>query len=118
MQARAREYMERANHDYFLREQIHAIQDELGEGEDEDIVELRSRAEAKSKMNRVRGRASASSKELQAAWRARRCRPRRAAVSQNYIEYMLELPWGVEGFRERRLIRQARSACWKPTITA
>ena len=32
VQARAREYMERANHDYFLREQIHAIQDELGEG--------------------------------------------------------------------------------------
>ena len=41
--ARVQEYMDRANHEYYLREQIHAIQDELGEDEDEEIAELRSR---------------------------------------------------------------------------
>ena len=50
IQQRVREYMDRANHEYYLREQIHAIQDELGDNEDEEIAELRAKL-AKSKMN-------------------------------------------------------------------
>ena len=50
MQQRGREYMDRANHEYYLREQIQAIQDELGDNEDEEIAELRAKL-AKSKMN-------------------------------------------------------------------
>ena len=40
---RVRENMERANHEYYLREQIRVIQDELGDDEDEEIAELRRR---------------------------------------------------------------------------
>ena len=92
VQARAREYMERANHDYFLREQIHAIQDELGEGEDEDIVELRKRL-CESKMpEEAHERVE---KELRRLARTAIQAPE-SSVSQNYIEYMLDLPWGIE----------------------
>ena len=41
--ARVREAMDKSNHDYYLREQIHAIQEELGEDEDEELRELRAR---------------------------------------------------------------------------
>ena len=41
--ARVREAMERSNHDYYLREQLHAIQEELGEDEDEELRALRER---------------------------------------------------------------------------
>jgi ATP-dependent Lon protease len=43
IQQKVREYMDRANHEYYLREQIRVIQDELGADEDEEIAELRSR---------------------------------------------------------------------------
>lgn len=92
VQARAREYMERANHDYFLREQIHAIQDELGEGEDEDIVELRRRLKESKMPDEPRERVE---KELRRLSRTAIQAPE-SSVSQNYIEYMLDLPWGVE----------------------
>ena len=41
--ARVREAMDKSNHDYYLREQIHAIQEELGEDEDEELRALRAR---------------------------------------------------------------------------
>ena len=44
--ARVHEYMDKANHEYYLREQIHAIQEELGEDEDEEVTELRKRIQA------------------------------------------------------------------------
>lgn len=91
IQQRVREYMDRANHDYYLREQIHAIQEELGDNEDEEIAELRRRI-AESKMpDDVRERVS---KELKRLARTSVQAPE-SAVSQNYIEYMLELPWGI-----------------------
>ena len=103
IQQRVREYMDRANHEYYLREQIHAIQDELGDNEDEEIAELRARL-AKSKMNdEARERVS---KELKRLARTAVQAPE-SAVSQNYIEYMLELPWDVKD-PENIDIRHAR----------
>ena len=103
IQQRVREYMDRANHEYYLREQIHAIQDELGDNEDEEIAELRAKL-AKSKMNdEARERVS---KELKRLARTAVQAPE-SAVSQNYIEYMLELPWDVKD-PENIDIRHAR----------
>lgn len=88
---RVQEYMERANHEYYLREQIHAIQEELGEDGDEEIAELRKRL-AESKMgDEARERVS---KELKRLARTSVQAPE-STVSQNYIEYMLDLPWEV-----------------------
>ena len=91
IQQRVREYMERSNHEYYLREQIRAIQEELGEDEDEEIAELRRRL-AQSKMpDEARERVD---KELKRLARTSVQAPE-SAISQNYIEYMLDLPWGV-----------------------
>jgi len=91
IQQRVREYMDRANHEYYLREQIHAIQDELGENEDEEIAELRKRLAESAMPDDVRERVA---KELKRLARTSVQAPE-SAVSQNYIEYMLDLPWGV-----------------------
>ena len=91
IQARVREYMDKQNHEYYLREQIRAIQEELGEDEDEEIAELRRRIE-KSKMPKLAR--EHVEKELKRLARSSVHAPE-SSVSQNYIEYMLELPWSV-----------------------
>ena len=91
IQARVREYMDRQNHEYYLREQIRAIQEELGDDEDEEIAELRQRIN-KSKMPKI-ARENVE-KELKRLARSAVHAPE-SSVSQNYIEYMLELPWSV-----------------------
>ena len=89
--ARVREYMDKANHEYYLREQIRAIQEELGEDEDEEIVDLRRRLREAKLPQEAHERVE---KELRRLARTSVHAPE-SSVSQNYIEYMLELPWGV-----------------------
>ena len=91
IEARVREYMEKSNHEYYLREQIHAIQEELGEDEDEEVTELRRRIQAAKMPPAVREHVE---KELKRLARSSVHAPE-SGVSQNYIEYMLELPWEV-----------------------
>ena len=91
IQARVREYMDKSNHEYYLREQIHAIQDELGEDEDEEIAELRRRIKDSKMPKQAREHVE---KELKRLARSAVHAPE-SSVSQNYIEYMLELPWAV-----------------------
>ena len=91
IEARVREYMDKSNHEYYLREQIRAIQEELGEDEDEEIAELRKRIQA-SKM--PKGAKEHVEKELKRLARSTIHAPE-SSVSQNYIEFMLELPWVV-----------------------
>ncbi len=89
--ARVHEYMDKANHEYYLREQIHAIQEELGEDEDEEVTELRKRIQASKLPPAAREHVE---KELKRLARSSVHAPE-SGVSQNYIEYMLELPWEV-----------------------
>ena len=90
IQQKVREYMDRANHEYYLREQMHAIQDELGDNDDEEIAAYRQKlkescmpAEAREKVEREINRLARTAAQSP-----------ESSVSQNYIEYMLELPWG------------------------
>lgn len=87
--ARVHEYMDKANHEYYLREQIRAIQEELGEDEDEDVAELRRRINASKLPPAAREHVE---KELKRLARSSVHAPE-SSVSQNYIETMLELPW-------------------------
>ena len=89
--ARVHEYMDKANHEYYLREQIRAIQEELGEDEDEEVAELRKRIQASKLPPVAREHVE---KELKRLARSSVHAPE-SGVSQNYIEYMLELPWEV-----------------------
>ncbi len=89
--ARVQEYMDKANHEYYLREQIRAIQEELGDDEEEEVTELRKRIQASKLPPAAREHVE---KELKRLARSSVHAPE-SGVSQNYIEYMLELPWDV-----------------------
>jgi ATP-dependent Lon protease len=77
--------------DYFLRQQIKVLQDELGyDGPDKEIEKLRKRAESKHWSKEV---GEHFNKELD---KLLRINPMAAEypVAMNYVEFMLDLPWG------------------------
>jgi len=77
--------------DYFLRQQIKVLQDELGfDGPDQEIDKLRARAKNKKWPEAV---AKHFNKELD---KLTRLNPQAAEypVSLNYVEFLLDLPWG------------------------
>ncbi len=88
--AKVRENIDKANHDYYLREQISAIQEELGDAEDPDIAALRERLVQSKIEGEARERTEREMKKLA---RMTMHSPE-SSVSVNYIEYMLSLPWG------------------------
>ena len=88
IQQRVREAMDRANHEYYLREQIHAIQDELGEDEDEEIAAYRKQLRESKMPDEARDKVE---REIRRLARTAAQSPE-SSVSQHYIEYMLELP--------------------------
>ncbi len=76
--------------DYFLRQQIKVLQDELGfDGPDKEVEKFRKRAEGKKWSKPV---VAHFNKELD---KVLRMNPMAAEypVAMNYIEFMLDLPW-------------------------
>ncbi len=76
--------------DYFIRQQIKALQDELGyENTDQDIEKLRERG---AKKNWPEGVKNHFNKELD---KLARINPMAAEfpVAMNYVEFMVEMPW-------------------------
>ena len=92
IQSQVQSEMEKGQREYFLRQQLKAIQAELGEGDPEqaEVDELRERLEA---LDAPRGRdarpPSASSQRLE------RLPPAAAeyGVIRTYLEWILTLPW-------------------------
>jgi ATP-dependent Lon protease len=77
--------------DYFLRQQIKVLQDELGyDGPDKEVEKLRKRGLEKKWSPEI---AAHFNKELD---KVLRINPQAAEfpVAMNYVEFMLELPWG------------------------
>ena len=89
--ARVREGLDQHQKEYYLQEQLRAIHEELGD----DDAEERSQFEKKladSKMNKeARERVERELKRLEHMGEG----SPESTVSRNYIETMLELPWGV-----------------------
>lgn len=76
--------------DYFLRQQIRVLQDELGyDGPDKEIEKLRKRGAEKKWLKPA---ADHFNKELD---KLQRINPQAAEfpVAMNYVEFMLDLPW-------------------------
>lgn len=76
--------------DYFLRQQIKVLQDELGyDGPDKEVEKLRKRAESKKWPKQAMDHFN---KELD---KLLRINPMAAEypVAMNYVEFMLDLPW-------------------------
>ncbi|MBP3648003.1 MAG: endopeptidase La [Clostridia bacterium] len=90
VQARIKRQIEKNQKDYYLREQIKAIQTELGDKEATDVEELRERL-AKTPLNdEAREKAE---KELDRLSRMAPGTPE-IGVSRTYVEWILDLPWG------------------------
>ena len=91
IQMRTREDLDKQQRDYFLQQQIKHIQDELGNGEDDEIEELRRSGEQKKWPAEV---ANIFEKEVS---KLERINPQSPDynVQLTYLQTMLSLPWGV-----------------------
>ncbi|KGQ21773.1 endopeptidase La [Thermus filiformis] len=89
--ARVKEQMDQNQREYYLREQMRAIQKELGGGEDflTEIEELRERIEKKGMPEPVKEKAL---KELKRLEKMQPGSPE-ATVSRTYLDWLLDVPW-------------------------
>jgi ATP-dependent Lon protease len=91
---RVKRQMEKTQREYYLNEQMKAIQRELGDGEDgrDDIAEIEARIKQKKLPKEARTKAEAELKKL------RQMSPMSAesTVVRNYLDWLLSLPWGVK----------------------
>jgi len=93
IQKKVKDGMDKTQRDYMLREQLKAIQKELGEGDERtvEIDELKKRLDETPMPEEVR---NVAGKELD---RLSRMPPAAAeyTVSRTYLDWLLELPWEV-----------------------
>ncbi len=90
IRGRVKRQMEKSQRDYYLNEQVKAIQKELGEGEDgADLEEMDKKIKAvnMSKEGRIKGKAELKKLRLMSPMSAE------ATVVRNYIDALVALPW-------------------------
>src|SRR3712207_125744 len=109
----ARADIDRSQREFFLRQQLKAIQTELGEGNElaEEIAQFREKIEASNMPKHAEEEALRQLKKLE------RMHPDAAetATLRNWMEIMLDLPWSKASVRseERRVGKECRSR-WSP----
>ncbi|WP_341666790.1 endopeptidase La [Alcaligenes sp. SDU_A2] len=90
IRGRVKKQMEKSQRDYYLNEQVKAIQKELGEGEDgADVEELEKRIEEAQLSKEALKKAEAEMKKL----KLMSPMSAEATVVRNYIETLVGLPW-------------------------
>ncbi|MFA6014997.1 MAG: endopeptidase La [Gallionellaceae bacterium] len=90
IRGRVKRQMEKSQREYYLNEQVKAIQKELGEGEDgADIEEIEKKIKAAHMPKDARAKAEAELKKL----RLMSPMSAEAAVVRNYIDILIALPW-------------------------
>ena len=92
IQQRVRKQMEKTQREYYLREQMKAIQVELGERDEQGSTETE---ELRQKLEKAKLPKEAKAKVLHEIHRLERMAPMaaEATVVRNYIDWMLALPW-------------------------
>jgi ATP-dependent Lon protease len=97
--------MEKTQREYYLNEQMKAIQKELGDGEDgqNEINELAERIEKTKFTKEARDKAEAELKKL----KSMSPMSAEATVVRNYLDWLLALPWGVRS-RVKKDLRAAQ----------
>ena len=90
IRGRVKRQMEKSQREYYLNEQVKAIQKELGEGEEgADIEELDRKVKAARMPKQARQKAEAELKKL----RLMSPMSAEATVVRNYIDTLIGLPW-------------------------
>ncbi|MEC7761029.1 MAG: endopeptidase La [Pseudomonadota bacterium] len=101
IKTRVKSQMERTQREYYLNEQMKAIQKELGEdGEGQDeLQELENRINATKLSKEAKEKAEAELKKL------KNMSPMsaEATVVRNYLDWMLSIPWGVKSRVKKNL---------------
>ena len=94
IRCRVKRQMEKTQREYYLNEQLKAIQRELGnageEGEGDELAELARKIERTKLSKEARTKANSELKKL----RAMAPMSAEATVSRNYLDVLLGLPWG------------------------
>ncbi len=88
---RVKRQMEKTQREYYLNEQLKAIQKELGEGEDgkDETAELEAKIKKTRLSKEARDKATAELKKL----RTMSPMSAEATVVRNYLDWMLSIPW-------------------------
>ena len=90
VRTRLKKQIDKNQKDYYLREQIKAIQEELGDKDATDVEDLRKRVEETPLNEEAREKAL---RELDRLSRMAPGTPE-IGVSRTYVEWILDLPWG------------------------
>ncbi len=94
IKTRVKSQMEKTQREYYLNEQMKAIQKELGDGEEGEgeIAELEAKIAETKLSKEAREKADAELKKL------KNMSPMsaEATVVRNYLDWMLSIPWGVK----------------------
>ncbi|MCA0257371.1 MAG: endopeptidase La [Proteobacteria bacterium] len=101
IRSRVKRQMEKTQREYYLNEQMKAIQKELGDGEDgrDEMAELEERITKTKLSKEAKEKAEAELKKL------RQMSPMsaEATVVRNYMDWLLGLPWGKKSKINRNL---------------
>ena len=106
IKTRVKSQMERTQREYYLNEQMKAIQRELGDGEDgqNEVAELEKRIAETKFSKEAREKAEAELKKL----KSMSPMSAEATVVRNYLDWLLGVPWGDEVARSRRTSSRPR----------
>ena len=103
IQEKVKQEIDKQQRDYYLQQQMRTIQDELGDGADAELDEMREKAKQKNWPKEV---AELFEKELQ---KLERLNPAVAeySVQATYLQLLLELPWN-DCTKDNLDLKQAR----------
>ena len=106
IKTRVKSQMERTQREYYLNEQMKAIQKELGDGEDgqNEIAELETRVNDTKLSKEAKEKAEAEIKKL----KSMSPMSAEATVVRNYLDWLLCLPWGTKS-REKKDLNKAQT---------
>ncbi|BCH33621.1 Lon protease [Mesorhizobium sp. L-8-10] len=92
IRSRVKRQMEKTQREYYLNEQMKAIQKELGEGEDgrDEAAEIEERIKKTRLTKEARDKAEAELKKL----KTMSPMSAEATVVRNYLDWLLSIPWG------------------------
>ncbi len=94
IRSRVKRQMEKTQREYYLNEQMKAIQKELGDTDDRDDI-----AEFEEKIEKTKLSKEARDKTLAELKKLKQMSPMsaEATVVRNYLDWVLSIPWGVRG---------------------
>ena len=108
IRGRVKRQMEKTQREYYLNEQLKAIQSELGSGDGEDaneIAQLQEKIAGLKLSKEARTKATSELKKL----KTMQPMSAEATVIRNYLDVLLDLPWGQESPKLKQDIAAAQA---------